>query len=192
MIAISRTRTTLFTLVTLVLGCVAIFLVRARSPFPSDSTPEGAYLRIAKSIGEGDVRSIFPYLETDAQWAAYSIFELRKKACAIIDAHYPVEARPSAGPFCQALASSSTAEEWFVVLCHRRDWIKRLQHDLSGVQRVEFQGDSAIVLTVRGSRYPFRKRDNGMWGITLFTSELIAEREKAARDEQLIESTAGN
>src|ERR1700679_1872545 len=38
-------------------------------PFPSDQTPEGAYLRIAKSIDEGHPREMFAYLETDAQWA---------------------------------------------------------------------------------------------------------------------------
>jgi hypothetical protein len=35
---------------------------------------------------------------------------------------------------------------------------------------------------VRGTRYPFRLRDNGIWGLTLFSAALAAEAERASRD----------
>ena len=49
------------------------------------------------------------------------------------------------------------------------------RRDLSGVARVEIEGERASVVTARGTRYPFRRRDNGIWGLTLFTAELMAE-----------------
>jgi hypothetical protein len=46
------------------------------------------------------------------------------------------------------------------------------------------------VITARGTRYPFRRRENGMWGLTLFTAELVAEAEKAARDFDVVKRAA--
>ena len=48
------------------------------------------------------------------------------------------------------------------------------------------------VETVRGTRYPFRRRPNGIWGLTLFTATLVAEAEKAARDAKLIDKAAAD
>ena len=61
---------------------------------------------------------------------------------------------------------------------------------MSGVDQVEIRGDRASVQTVKGSRYPFRRRENGIWGLTLFTASLVAEAEKAARDAEIVERAA--
>ena len=71
-----------------------------------------------------------------------------------------------------------------------RGWIKRLRKDLSGVQRVEMSGERATIETARGTRYAFRRRDNGIWGLTTFTAELVAEAEKAARDFEMVQRAA--
>jgi hypothetical protein len=44
--------------------------------------------------------------------------------------------------------------------------------------------------TSRTGRYPFRRRDNGIWGLTLFTADLVAEAERAARDWDVVEKAA--
>jgi hypothetical protein len=54
------------------------------------------------------------------------------------------------------------------------------------------QGDRATVETARGTRYPFRRRENGIWGLTLFSATLVAEAEKAARDAAMIEKAAAD
>jgi len=41
-------------------------------------------------------------------------------------------------------------------------WLQRLRRDLSGIEHVEVKGDRASVQTARGTRYPFRRRDNGI------------------------------
>jgi len=48
------------------------------------------------------------------------------------------------------------------------------------------------VQTAHGTRYPFRRRDNGIWGLTMFTATLDTEAEKAARDSALIEKAASD
>src|SRR6185312_8545170 len=55
---------------------VAAFAFAFHKPFPSDRTPEGAYARIAKAIAERHPRDIFPYLEQDAEDAAFSIRDM--------------------------------------------------------------------------------------------------------------------
>ena len=52
---------------------------------------------------------------------------------------------------------------------------------------VDIQGERATVVTGRGTRYPFRRRENGIWGLTLFTAELAAEAERASRDLEVVE-----
>lgn len=44
----------------------------------------------------------------------------------------------------------------------------------------------------RGTRYPFRRRPNGIWGLTLFTAELTTEAERAARDHDVVERAAAD
>jgi hypothetical protein len=46
------------------------------------------------------------------------------------------------------------------------------------------------VVTGRGTRYAFRRRENGIWGLTLFTGELAAEAERASRDLDVVEQAA--
>jgi hypothetical protein len=72
----------------------------------------------------------------------------------------------------------------------KQGFIARLRRDLSGIGKVEVTGERATVETARGTRYPFRRRDNGIWGLTLFTADLVAEAERAARDWDVVEKAA--
>jgi hypothetical protein len=58
------------------------------------------------------------------------------------------------------------------------------------VARVEIDGERASVTTARGTRYPFRRRENGIWGLTIFTADLLAESERAARDLAVVNAAA--
>jgi hypothetical protein len=177
------------------IGVVALLLAGgafaiARRPFPPDTTPEGAYARIALSIAERRPRDAFAYLETEAQWAAFTIRDARKKACDLVRASYPAEEREKLLAEWSAEADAPDGPDEFALLAARRGWIARLERDLSGVAHVEVQGERATVVTARGTRYPFRRRDNGIWGLTIFTAELQAEAEKASRDLEVVERAA--
>ena len=87
-------------------------------------------------------------------------------------------------------ASAADGPETFARVAEHRGWIGRLRRDLSGVAKVEIEGERASLVTARGTRYPFRRRDNGIWGLTLFTADLVAESERAARDFALVTQAA--
>jgi len=167
-------------------GAVAI----ARRPFPSDRTPEGAYARIALSIAERRPRDAFAYLETEAQWASYTIRDVRKRACERVRASYPAEERERLLAAWREEAEAPGGADVFALLAARRGWIPRLERDLSGVTAVEIQGERATIVTARGTRYALRRRENGIWGLTMFTAELAAEAERASRDLEVVIAAA--
>jgi hypothetical protein len=163
-----------------------------REPFPSDRTPEGAYLRIVLAIDADRPRDMFAYLETDAEWAAYTIRDARKEANERIRASYPEPERTQLTDAYRAEETAPDGADVFMLFARRRGWIARMRRDLSGVKRVEVDRDRATVVTARGTRYPFRRRDNGIWGLTIFTAELTAEAERASRDLAVVKAAAAD
>jgi hypothetical protein len=161
-------------------------------PFPPDTTPEGAYMRIALCVAERRPQAMFPYLETEAQWAAYTIRDMRRKACDRVRASYPSGERDRWLAAWHAEADAPDGADLFALLAVRHGWIARLDRDLSGVTHVDIQGPRATVVTARGTHYPFRLRDGGLWGLTIFTAELQAEAERASRDLEVVERDAAD
>ena len=159
-------------------------------PFPPDTTPEGAYLRIALALGEHRPRDVFPYIETEAQWASYTARDARRAACEKVRASYPPEEQKEPLATWGPLAAAPDGSDAFALLAARHGLIARVERDLSGVASVDVQGERATVVTGRGTRYPFRKRENGIWGMTLFTAELDAEAQRASRDLEVVERAA--
>ena len=163
---------------------------RLMSRFPPDSTPEGAYMRIAFNLSHGDIRTCFHYLEEPAQHGAYSIREYRRKASERITQAYPEPERTRLLDAYHAHATAPDGADVWVELANRKGFVTRLRRDLSGIRKVEIAGERATVETARGTRYGFRRRENGLWGLTLFTAELTAEAERAARDWDIVERAA--
>jgi len=160
--------------------------------FPSDRTPEGAYLRIVKAVNLGRAEDVFPYTEDPAQHDCFTIRNYRKHARdRVLDA-YPEPERSRLAEAHAAEAQAPDGSDVFAFFARKRGWVDRLRKDLSGIAKVEVVGERATVETTRGTRYPFRRRDNGIWGLTLFTADLRIEAEKAARDAALIERNAAD
>lgn len=174
-----------------VLVSVGGFLA-VRTPFPSDQTPEGAYMRLARSVAADDPRGFFAYLEQEAQWACYTIRDKRRDASKRIAESYPEPRRTEMLDQYRAIASLPDGSDVFALLYRDRGWARRLRKDMSGVVSVDREGDRASVITARGTRWPFRRRDNGIWGITVFTAELLADAEKATRDLAVVEAAAAD
>lgn len=167
-------------------------IIYAYASFPSDRTPEGAYLRVAIAVNRGRAEDFFAYIETRAQHAAYTIRDFRKKARERVLSAYPEPERSRLEREYAAEASAPDGADVFALYAKRFGWMARLRRDLSGIRRVEISGDRATVETVRGTRYPFRRRENGIWGLTLFTPVLDAEAERAARDFSVIDKAAAD
>jgi hypothetical protein len=177
----------LFVLAAVIVAAACALLIR---PFPSDHTPEGAFMRIARSVTDAKLGEVFPYLETDAQWASFTIRDMRKKSSDRIAASYAEPERSALLAEYAEEANAADGSDLFALLAKRRGWDARLRKDLSGVVRVDIEGERATVVTARGTRYPFRKRDNGIWGLTIFTADLMAESERASRDWENISRAA--
>ncbi len=169
---------------------VALRVEYANLSFPSDRTPEGAYLRVIIAVSHGRAQDFFPYTETRAQHAAYTIRDFRKRARERVLAAYPEPEKSRLALEYAAEANAPDGADVFALYAKRYGWIARLRRDLSGVEKVETAGDRATVETAHGTRYPFRRRENGIWGLTEFTPVLDAEAERAARDFSLIDRAA--
>jgi hypothetical protein len=174
----------------LVVAIAGLLYAAVRRPFPSDRTPEGAYLRIAQAVAKDDPRATFAYLEDEAQWASFTIRDMRRRARDRIAASYPEPERTELLARHADVAAADDGSDAFALLYRQRGWSKRLRKDLSGVARVESEGERASVVTVHDTRWPFRRRKNGIWGLTIYTAELLAESEKATRDLAVVTSAA--
>jgi hypothetical protein len=159
-------------------------------PFPAEDTPEGAYARITIAISEDRPRDIFAYLEDEAQWAAHTIRKERAAALSKARAHYPPEELSKLETELGEDAKASDGADVFIRIARARGWIARLRRDLSGIARVERDGDRATIVTARGSRYALRRRTVGIYGLTMFTAELMDGAEKATRDRARIDDAA--
>jgi hypothetical protein len=169
------------------LGGAAVY---SWSRFPSDQTPTGAYFRVVKAVNQADDEAVFPYLETEAQHAAFTIETYFTKSRARIQQAYPESARVAALAHLPPLDGVAAGPGVFAWYAKKLGWIDRLRQDMSGVRQVIEDGERATIETARGTRYPFRRRDNGMWGLTLFTARLAADAEKLARDFSVIDAAA--
>ena len=176
----------------LLLGGIVARIVYAYAAFPSDRTPEGAYLRVAIAVNRGRPEDFFAYTETRAQHAAYTIRDFRKKARDRVLAAFPEPERARLAAAYEAEANARDGADVFALYAKRHGWITRLRRDLSGIKKVEVAGDRATVETAHGTRYPFRRRENGIWGLTQFTPILDAEAERAARDFSVIDQAASD
>jgi hypothetical protein len=158
--------------------------------FPSDQTPKGAYYRLVIAVNRGQATALFPYVETAAQHASFTIGNYYKQSRDRVSAAYPEPNRSTELARLDQLANVEPGPGVFAHYAERHGWIQRLRRDLSGIKSVEQQQDRATVETARGTRYAFRRRENGIWGLTLFTARLVEDSEKAARDFAQIDAAA--
>jgi len=187
-----RTRRALLITLTGLAAILVGALVWAHVSFPSDRTPEGAYLRVVIAVNRGRAQDFFAYTETRAQHACYSIRDYRKKMRERVLQSFPEPERSRLAAEYAEQAAAPDGADVLAIYAKQNGWMNRLRKDMSGIARVEVQGERATVQTAHGTRYPFRRRDNGIWGLTLFTAALDAEAEKAARDAALIEKAAND
>ncbi len=173
----------------LALGAVG-FYTYSWATFPSDQTPEGAYLRIVRAVNQGKPENFFAYTEEAAQHACFTIGGYREEALNIARQDFPADRLEALETDYGAFAQAEPGPGVFALMVAREGWLIQMRHDVSGIARVEIEGPRATVETVKGTRYSMRKRPNGIWGLTAFTPALVQEAEHAARDLELIKKAA--
>ena len=173
-------------------AALLLAFVWAKLSFPSDRTPEGAYLRVVIAVNRGRAQDFFAYTETRAQHACYTIRDYRKQTRDRVLAAFPEPERSRLAAQYAAEAGAPDGADVLAIYAKQNGWMNRLRKDMSGIAHVNIQGERATVETAHGTRYPFRRRENGIWGLTQFTAALSAEAEKAARDLALIDKAASD
>lgn len=158
-------------------------------PAPA-TTPRGAFQRVALHTDQGRPEALFSYLDETAQQEAFTIRDYSRQSLALVEDAFPVEERARWIEQLRPLAQCEDGKDAFAHLARQRGWLERLHKDLSAIRTIEESGERASVETVNGTRYPFRRRPNGMWGVTLFTAELQELALKAARDHETLERSA--
>jgi hypothetical protein len=166
------------------------FLVKSWLTFPSDHTPEGAYLRVVRAVNETQPATFFAYTEEAAQHACYSMRDYRKQSLELVQSHFPEQRRRELEEKYGPIARSKDGADVFALLAEDFGWLDQLRRDMSGILRVDISGPRATVQTVKGTRYAFRRRPNGIWGMTAFTPTLVEEAERAARDFKQLQKAA--
>ncbi len=142
------------------------------------------------ALADDRPEDLFAYLEDEAQWAVHTLRKEHQTALGAARKAYPADALKPLEAELGADAASKDAPEVFVRIAKARGWLTRLRKDLSGLARVERDGDRATLVTARGNRIPVKRRTVGIWGLTMFTAELLVEAEKATRDRVRIEEAA--
>lgn len=175
-----------------VFAIVVGYFVQRAVAFPADTIPEGAYLRVVLAVTNEKPEDFFAYIEERADHAAFTIGNYRKKSLARARATFPKDALAPLEKEHGAIAAAKDGREVFGIIARREGWVEQLRRDTSGVAQVEIQGERATVVTVRGTRYAFRRRPGGIWGMTAFSAALEAEAERAARDSEMIEAAAAD
>ena len=169
-----------------------VWFVGAWIAYPSDRTPEGAYLRVVAAVNRDRPEAFFPYIETQADHACFTIRDYRRQSRQLVLATYPEPERSRLAAEYETVALAKDGSDVFALMARGYGWVDRLRRDLTGIDHVEIEGDRATVVTRKGTRYPFRRRENGTWGLTLFTARLVGDAKKAARDHSLIEQAAAD
>jgi hypothetical protein len=174
-----------------VAAAAGIWLVTRRLfEFPPDTQPEGAYMRIAHNLTEGDPRIVFEYLEDPARDAVFTVHDFRKQSSALVSEHFPEPERTRLLDEYKKVSDTPDGPALFLAYAEERGWLRKLRRDLSGVAEVQVEGERATIVTARDTRYSFRKRENGLWGLTMFTPELLTESTRAARDFDVVKRAA--
>lgn len=160
--------------------------------YPSDKTPTGAYLRVVRAVNQAEPAAFFAYTEEAAQHACFSVRDFRRQALDLVERHFPAQEQQKWREEFARFAEAPDGADVFALFTHKYGWLDQLRKDMSGIAKVDVSGPRATVQTVKGSRYAFRLRPGGIWGLTAFTPVLVEEAEKAARDFKQIEKAAAD
>src|SRR4051794_31365350 len=160
-----RTRRAPIYVLAALVSALVLALVWAHVSFPSDRTPKGAYLRVVIAVNRGRAQDFFAYTETRAQHACYTIRDYRKKMRDRVLQSFPEPERSRLAAQYAEEAAAPDGADVLAIYAKQNGWMNRLRKDMSGVAQVDVQGERATVQTVHGTRYPFRRRDNGIWGL---------------------------
>src|SRR3954447_25965687 len=127
-----RTRHALIFVLAGLASLLVIALVWAHVSFPSDRTPEGAYLRVVIAVNRGRAQDLFAYTETRAQHACYTIRDYRKRARDRVLSAFPEPERSRLATQYAAEAAAPDGADVLAIYAKQNGWMNALRKDMSG------------------------------------------------------------
>jgi hypothetical protein len=174
------------------LSLIPLYMTYSWATYPSDKTPQGAYLRVVRAVNEAKPAGLFAYTEEAAQHACFTVRDYRKKTLDVARRSYPKnELAPLEDEYAR-FAKAADGADVFAIFAVEQGWMDQLRSDLSGIEHVTIEGPRATIETVKGTRYSMRQRPGGIYGLTAFTAFLVQEAERAARDFEQVERAAAD
>lgn len=162
----------------------------ADAPAPTARTVEGAFERVAAAIDAGDARRLYWDLELETRWSLMTIHRSQRRIRGLVETDYPAEERSRAVGRWRTGADAADPGALFAELCAARDCLRPLREKIGAIERVERTADGAIVHTIPGGEYRFKKGQDGRFGLVGFREELATFERDVSRDLAVIERAA--
>ena len=146
---------------------------------------EAAMADIAADEGE----QLYLHIDERARHALGGIVVARHKAKKVIESSYPPSERAAALSALGDGAIARNAAALFAMRCPRA-CMKEMERNLGAPAEQKFEGNDVIVRTVRGTTTELHLGSDTWYGVVWHTAELMAERDRAARELTQIEENA--
>jgi len=166
--------------------CGVILLCAQEGCSPDPRTIRGTLGAAAHAVEIDDGRALFDALDCRARDALHSISRDRRASARLIQAEYPADERAEGLRELGDAVRARDAADLFSMRCARA-CRARLGASLGAPVGRRGRGDDVEVATTRGGRIHLHRCADGAWGLVWNTTELAAERRRAAREHSQIE-----
>jgi len=159
------------------------------APDPDPRGIEGAIAAAQLHVEARDPARLFRLIDQRARHAMASIQQDRSESGRLVRASYPPSVRDETLGALGDAAAARSAADLFARRCDEACFVG-LADVLRAPANVSRRGDDATISTVHGGTLRMHRGGDGWWGIVWHTTELAAERNRAARDLEQIRANA--
>ena len=166
-----------------------LLLLSACHDRPDPRTVDGALAYAAEQIEQGSARALFRVIDQRARHAMASIVADRQAAAALVQSAYPEDTRAGGLSELGDAVGAADAATLFERRCDR-SCLEALALTIGAPRRTETHDRELTVETARGTELRLYRGDDGWYGIVWNTEALLAERDDANRDLEMVRQNA--
>ena len=150
----------------------------------------GAIEAAMADIAAGEGEQLYLHIDERARHALGGIIVARHKAKQLIEDDYPASERASALAALGDGAIAKNAATLFAMRCKQK-CMKEMERNLGAPIEQKVDGSDVLIRTARGTSATLHLGGDTWYGLVWHTDELMAERDRAARElEQIAENAA--
>lgn len=156
-----------------------------------DSTPRGAFERMADAAQSESVGDLFDALDDESRDAVSGLHGAQARIGRLLRRDFLTEEREGVPGRWRLGAEARDARSVFAAWCREYECLAEVTDRLSAPVRVDIDGAGARVLVRKGRSYPFSRSRRGRWGLSLFRDRLRRWNVEVHRDLESIAHSAG-